>query len=266
VNGQLVRDVRTLLARRQPALVYLVALAFAGTAIDLLVSEAGNQVSSFSSFSRHEFDEDVTWRVIAALGHGSVLSWIAVILAIPSSAALSGWLTSCYLVALGDGRYSLRAPTRTIVQLSLLSLVVELLSISLTGIADHGQVTVVFAIAVASTPFTIFASYAIVFDEVDALEGVRRSLRMFRLRTRASVLATLAVLVVLQLAWAAFVRGFHDSTHVQPTYLVAWNLVSILIVFVTDIVLLTLYRGTRGLSGGGSGASAGGPSSATPSD
>jgi hypothetical protein len=47
VNGQLVRDVRTLLARRQPTLGYLVVLAFLGVGIDLLIAEAGDQLSSF---------------------------------------------------------------------------------------------------------------------------------------------------------------------------------------------------------------------------
>ena len=55
--GQMLRDVRTLLARRQPALVYLVALAVAGTAADVLVAAARDRLSSFSAFARVEFDD-----------------------------------------------------------------------------------------------------------------------------------------------------------------------------------------------------------------
>ncbi|MEO9174822.1 MAG: hypothetical protein ABI317_04845 [Gaiellales bacterium] len=266
MNGQLVRDVRTLLARRQPVLGYLVALAFASTALDLLTAEAADQLSSFSRFSRHEFDQDVLWRVVATLGHGSALAWIAVILAIPLSSALSGWLSACYLIALGDGRYSLRAPTSTIVQLTLLSLIIELISLGLAGLDDSGVAALAFVIAVASTPFTLYAAYAIVFDGVHVLEGVRRSLRMFQLRTRFSIIATLVVLFGVQLAGVAFLRGFHDSPHVQPSYLVAWNLVGILIVFASDAVLLTVYRATRGLSAGGSAETTAAPSSEEPSD
>jgi hypothetical protein len=211
VNGQLVRDVRTLLARRQPVLGYLIALAFASTGIDLLVAEAADQVSSFSRFSRHEFDQDVFWRAVATLGHGSALLWLAIILAIPASALLSGWLSACYLIALGDGRYSFRAPTRTIVQLALLSLIIELISIGLAGLDDNGVAVLAFVIAVASTPFTLYAAYAIAFDGVDVLEGVRRSVRMFQRRTRFSIIATLIVLFVVQLAGVAFLNGFHDS-------------------------------------------------------
>jgi hypothetical protein len=266
VNGQLVRDVRTLLARRQPVLGYLIVLAFASTGIDLLVAEAADQVSSFSRFSRHEFDQDVLWRAVATLGHGSALLWLAVIVTIPVGAALSGWLTACYLIALGDGRYSLRVPTRTIVQLGLFSLILELIGVGLAALDDNGVAPLAFVIAVASTPFTLYTAYAIVFDGVDLLEGVRRSLRMFQRRTRFSIIATLILLFAVQLVGVAFLQGFHDSTHVQPTYLVAWNLAGILIVFASDAVLLTVYRATRGLSAGGSAETTAVPSSEEPSD
>ncbi len=267
MNGQLVRDVRTLLARRQPALGYLVVLSFAGVGIDLLIAQAGDQLSSFSAFSRREFDEDVLWRGFAALGHTSAIAWIVVLLAVPVSAALSGWLRACYLIALGDGHYSWQAPRRAIVQLTLYSLLVELLGLGLSALADHGQDGASLLILLASTPITFFADYAIVFDDVPVIEGLRRSLRMFRVRPRESVLAMLVVLLVSVLVAAAFTRGFTDSSHVQPTYLGAWELVGALIVFVTDVVLITLYRGTRlGLTAGGSGGSPAGPSRGEPSD
>jgi hypothetical protein len=267
VNGQLVRDVRTLLAHRQPTLVYLVVLSFLGVGIDLLIAEAGSQLSSFSAFSRREFDQDVLWRGVAALGHAPAIAWVVVLLAVPVSAVLSGWLRACYLIALGDGRYSWKAPRQAIVQLTLYSLIVELLGLGLSGLADNGQEGVSLLILLASTPVTFFADYAIVFDGVSVVEGLRRSLRMFRVRPRESVLAMLIVLIVSILLAAAFTHGFTDSSHVQPTYLGAWELVGALLVFVTDVVLIALYRRTRlGLSADGSGGSPEAPSSGTPSD
>jgi hypothetical protein len=267
VNGQLVRDVRTLLARRQPTLGYLVVLAFLGVGIDLLIAEAGDQLSSFSAFSRREFDEDVLWRVIATLGHAPAIAWIVVLLSVPVSAVLSGWLRACYLIALGEGRYSWQAPRAAIVQLTLLSLLVELLGIGLSALTDHGQGGIAQLVFLVSTPITLFADYAIVYDGVSVVEGMRRSLRMFRVRPRESILATLVVLLVVVLVGAAFMRGFTDSSHVQPTYLGAWELVGALLQFAIDVVLITLYRATRlGLSGGGSGDSPAAPSPGESSD
>jgi hypothetical protein len=267
VNGQLVRDVRTLLARRQATLGYLVVLSFLGVGIDVLIAETSDQMSSFSAFSRREFDDDVMWRAVAALGHASPLAWIVVLLAVPVSAVLSGWLSACYLIALGDGRYSWKAPRGTIVQLTLYSLLVELLDVALSGLTDHGQSGIAQIVFLISMPVTLFAAYAIVFDGASAVEGMRRSLRMFRVRPRESILALIVVLLVVVLVTAAFMDGFTDSSHVQPTYLGAWELVGALLQFAIDVVLLTLYRETRlGLSAGGSGDSPGAPSPGGPSD
>jgi hypothetical protein len=267
VNGQLVRDVRTLLARRQPTLVYLIVLAFVGVGIDLLVAQAGDQLSSFSSFSRREFDEDVLWHGFASLDHASAIAWIVVLLAVPVSAVVAGWLRATYLIALAEGRYSLRAPRTSVLQLSLYSLAIELLGLGTAAATDHGQGALGLVALLVTTPFTFYTDYAIVLDEVSLVEGVRRSVRMFRLRTRVSVLAVIIVLFLSLLLEIAFANGFTDSTHVQPTYLVAWELVSALFVFVTDVVLVTLYRGTRlGFSAAGSAGSAEAPSSGEPSD
>jgi hypothetical protein len=266
VNGQMVRDVRTLLARRQPALVYLIALAVLGVATDLLVAAAAHQLPSFSRFSRHEFVDDVLWRGIATIGHASVLVWIAALFAIVASAALAGWLRACYLVALTDGRYALTAPTRTVLRLSGYWLILELYLLGLTAIALTSVGVIALVLQLLSTPVWLYAEYAIVFDDVPLQEGVRRSLRMFRVRARESILAVLVLFIVGELAYAAFTRGFTDSTHVEPGFLVAWELVGSLIVFVTDVVLVTLYRTTRGLSAAGSAGSAEAPSSGEPSD
>lgn len=252
MNGQSWRVVRSLLAHRQPATGYMVALAFLGAAIDLAVAAAGDQLSSFSRFSRREFDGDVVWRGFAELGHASALAWAVVLLAIPALAVLSGWLRACYLAALADGTYSLRAPRRTIVQLSLYSLLAELIGLGLAALADHDQASLALLLLLASTPITFFSDYAIALDGLSLIGGVRRSLRIFRLHLRVSIVAAIALLFVAELFALAFSRGFTDSTHVQPPYLASWLLVGVLLAFVTDVVLLTLYRATR-ISAGGSG-------------
>ena len=106
----MLRDVRTLLARRQAALVYLVALALAGTAADVLVAAARARLSSFSAFARVEFDGLVLWRAVGSLGHASAAVWLAVLVAVPVMALVTGWLRACYLIALGEGHYAIRAP------------------------------------------------------------------------------------------------------------------------------------------------------------
>ncbi len=74
---------------------------------------------------------------------------------------------------------------------------------------------------------------------------MRRSLRVFQLRLRVSILLALTLIMLSELAALAFKNGFTDSSHVQPSYLAAWLLVGVLLQFVTDVVLLTVYRGTR---------------------
>ena len=88
----MLRDVRTLLARRQPALVYLIALAVAGTAADVLVAAARDRLSSFSAFARVEFDGLVLWRAVGRSAMHRPAVWLAVLFAVPVMALVSGWL------------------------------------------------------------------------------------------------------------------------------------------------------------------------------
>jgi hypothetical protein len=261
----MLRDVRTLLARRQPALVYLIALAVAGAALDLLVAAARDRLSSFSAFARVEFDGLVLWRAVGSLGHASAGVWLAVLFTVPASALVSGWLRACYLIALGEGRYALRAPWLVVGRLTAYSLLVELIGLGLAGLFDNGQAVVGLVLLLATTPVTLYADYAIVFDDVGVADGIRRSLRVFQQRLRASIVVALALVLLSEFAALAFKNGFTDSTHVQPSYLAAWLLVGVLLQFVTDAVLLTLYRGTR-LSEASPAGSSAAPRSSEPSD
>jgi hypothetical protein len=250
--GQMWRDVRTLLVRRQPALGYLIALAAAGVGLDLAVAAVRDAFHSFSSFSRVEFDGVVLLRGVGSLGHSSASVWLVVLLALGGGALVTGWLRACYLIALADGRYSWLAPRKMIGRLTAYSLLFDVIGLGLIGLGDNGQVGPALVILLVATPITLYADYAIVVDDVGVAEGVRRSVRVFRSRISASLLATFVLLLFLpQLAAVAFKRGFTDATHVQPTYLVAWALVGVLLQFVGDVVLLTLYRSTS-LSGDGS--------------
>jgi len=229
------RDVRTLLARRQPALGYLVAIAAVGAALDLAAAALRHQFHSFSAFSRVEFDNVVLWRAIAS----------------PLVALVTGWLRACYLDALAEGRYSLRAPRRTILRLSVYFLAFQVIWTALFGLADNGQGGLALLIQLALTPFTLFSDFAIVLDDVGPVEGVRRSLRVCRARPRESIFVVVALLLLVAITLVAFTNGFTDASHVQPSYLVARLLVGVLIDFLSDVVLLTLYRATP-LSAGGS--------------
>jgi hypothetical protein len=245
------RDVRTLLARRQPALGYLVAIAAVGAALDLAAAALRHQFHSFSAFSRVEFDNVVLWRAIASLRHAPIAISALVLLLLPLVALVTGWLRACYLDALAEGRYSLRAPRRTIVRLSVYFLAFQVIWTALFGLADNGQDGLALLIQLALTPFTLFSDFAIVLDDVGPVEGVRRSLRVCRARPRESIFVVVALLLLVAITLVAFTNGFTDASHVQPSYLVAWLLVGVLIDFLSDVVLLTLYRATP-LSAGGS--------------
>ena len=81
-----------------------------------------------------------------------------------------------------------------------------------------------------------------------------------------SILMALALILLSEFAALAFENGFTDSTHVQPSYLGAWLLVGVLLQFVTDAVLLTLYRGTRIREPNSTAGSSEAPRSSEPSD
>jgi hypothetical protein len=264
--GPFWRAVWTLLARRQPALGYLIALSAVGTGLDLAVVTVRHAFRSFSAFSRVEFDGVALWRGIGSLGHSSASVWLVVALALTAGALVTGWLRACYLIALAGGRYSWLAPRRTIGRLTAYSLLFDLIGLGLIALGDNGQIGADLAILLLATPITLYADYAIVVDDVGVAEGVRRSVRVFRQRLSASLLATFVLLLFLpELAAVAFKNGFTDATHIQPTYLVAWALVGALLQFVGDVVLLTLYRATP-LSAGGSADPSAGPRRREPSD
>jgi hypothetical protein len=245
----MLRDVRTLLARRQPALGYLVAIAAFGAGLDLADAALRHQFHSFSHFSRVEFDNFVQWRAIASLRDAPIAVSVLVLLAVPLGALVSAWLRACYLVALSEGRYSLRVPRRTVGRLSAYFLTFQIIWIALFGLADNGQGGAALLIQLALAPMTLYADFAIVLDDVGPLEGIRRSLRVFRARPRESIVVVVVLLLLIALTLVAFANGFTDSSHVQPSYLVAWLLVGVLLDFLSDVVLLTLYRATP-LNGG----------------
>lgn len=243
--GPFWRALRTLLAHRQPALVYLIALAAIGGALDLAVAAARHRFGSFSSFSRAEFDGTIAWRAIGALGHSSALVWVAVPLTFFILAVATGWLRACYIVALADGRYAWRPPVETFSRLTRYSVGFGLIEVAFIGLADNDLGAYALLLLLATTPFTLYADYAIVLDGVGVVEGVRRSVQVVRRRLGASALAMVLLVFYLPLVVsAAFNSGFTDSTHVQPAYLVAWLLAGTLIQFLTDSVLITLFRRT----------------------
>jgi hypothetical protein len=242
--GPFWRSVRTLLAQRQPTLAYLIAIAVIGTGLDLAVAAARHRFHSFSAFSRVEFDNVVLWRAVASLGDASIPVSALVLLTLPLGALLASWLSTCYLVALSEGRYSLRAPRRTVVRLATYLLPNQLALLLLFGLNDNDLAPVALLAALMLVPFTLYTMYAIVLDDVGPIEGVRRSLRVCRARPRESILIVVALFLVSDLTGAAFLRGFKDATHVQPGYLGAWLLVGVLVDFLNDVLLLTLYRRT----------------------
>jgi hypothetical protein len=251
--GRILRDVRALLTHRQPALGYLVALSFGATALDVAVAASRHRLDTFSAFCRNEFDGVVVWRAIGALDESSALVWVAVSFAILASAALTGWLRPCFLIALGNGRYTLTPGRRTFVRFTVYSLLFEIVGLASIGLGDTGNEGIGQLILLVAVVATLYTDYAIALDDAGVVEGVRRSLRAFWKSLPISLLVTVLVLFVFALASVAFKRGFTDSTHVQPSYLVAWLLLAdVLLQFLIDVVLLTLYRAI-GFSAGGPG-------------
>jgi hypothetical protein len=240
----MLREMRTLLARRQPALGYLVAISALGAGLDLADAALRHQFHSFSHFSRVEFDNVVQWRAIASLRDAPIAVSVLVLLTVPLAALVTAWLRACYVVALAEGRYSLRAPRRMVGRLTVYFLVFQIIWVALFGLADNGQGGIALLIQLVLAPLTLYSDFAIVLDDVGPLEGIRRSLRVCRARPRESIVVVIVLLLLAALTLGAFANGFTDASHVQPSYLVAWLLVGVLLDYLSDVVLLTLYRAT----------------------
>jgi hypothetical protein len=262
------RAVRAILTGRQPALAYLVALAAAGLAIDLGLAELANQVPSFSAFARREFDNDTTWRVASTFGHASFGVRAGLVAAVLGASVLSGWLSTCYLIALGEGRYSLRADRRVVAWFATWWLVFTCFSLAVEALHDHDQDAVGVPLSLVSLPVLLFSQYAIVYGGRGLLGSFADSLRMFRVRPRSAIAALAGTFVLAELEYALFVHSFHDATHVQPGFLAAYALFDALLSFAIDAVLLTMYRdaGLGRSTAAGSAGRAEAPSSSTASD
>ena len=106
----------------------------------------------------------------------------------------------------------------------------QIIWIALFGLADNGQGAIALLVQLALTPFTLVLGLR---DRARrcrrAVEGVRRSLRVCRARPRETILVVLVLLLLVALTLVAFSNGFTDASHVQPSYLVAWLLVGVLL-------------------------------------
>ena len=191
--------------------------------------------------------------------------WLAVLSRYRSWRLVTGWLRACYLIALGEGHYALRAPWVIVSRLTVYSLAIELIGLVLAGLFDNGQGILGLIVLLATTPVTLYADYAIVFDDVGVADGVRRSLRVFQRgcacrsswRSRSSCSRS---------------SQRSRSRTASPTRRTCSRATSahgcssgVLLQFVTDAVLLTLYRGTR-ISEAVPAGSSEAPRSSEPSD
>jgi hypothetical protein len=157
-------------------------------------------------------------------------------------AVAAGWLRAAYLLALSGSRLTLRPPLRLVVLLTVYDLAFWLSGIGIGLLADVGAGAAALALALlalVNVPF-LYADYAIVVDGVGLLEAFTRSVRLVRAALGPSVLVFLAGLIASELAAAAFDNGFSSST-VQPTFLVAYLLVQVVIQYALDVALITIY-------------------------
>ena len=213
----------------------------------MLVAAARDRLSSFSAFARVEFDGLVLWRAVGSLGHASVgrmarrrLSRCRVM------ALVTGWLRACYLIALGEGHYSIRAPWVIVSRLTVYSLAIELIGLVLAGLFDNGQGMLGLIVLLATTPVTLYADYAIVFDDVGV--GGGRAAQPSRVPAAAARVDPRRARAHPALG----VRGARVQERLHRLDARAAELPrsrgcssGVLLQFVTDAVLLTLYRGTR---------------------
>lgn len=241
------RSIRRLLATKQHLVAYLAAMALVDAALLALVVWAGPGIDSFSDLSRREFNEAETLdHAFGALGSGSAAG-IALALAVylVAGSLIIGWLRVGFIRGLGGDGATLRPPVGVALRMGAYWLFFELATLAVDAMLAHSLVLPgLVALPLASAAF-LYADYAIALDDAGVWEAVVCSLRIVRATLRRSIFVWLIALFVAQIVAAAFAPGFDSSSHVQPTFLLAYLLAGVVQQFVLDTVLVTFYLDAR---------------------
>jgi hypothetical protein len=240
------RSIRRLLATKQHLVVYLAAMALVDAGLLALVIWAHPGISSFSDLSRREFDEAETLEhALGALGSGSTGLIAALAIYFVAGSLIIGWLRVAFIRGLGGDGATLRLPLAVTVRMGVYWLGFELATLGVDAMLAHSLVLPgLVALPIASAAF-LYADYAIALDDAGVWESVVCSLRIVRATLRRSLFVWLIALFVAQIVAAAFAPGFDSSSHVQPTFLLAYLLAGVVQQFVLDAVLVTFYRDAR---------------------
>ena len=193
-------------------------LAVAGAGLDLLVAAARDRLSSFSAFSRVEFDG----RRAVARGRrrsdtcaGARCGSLVLLTRCRSGASSTG--AGCARATCRARRGALlaaRAAQVIVGRLTVYSLAIELIGLALAGLADNGQGDRCgLIVLLATTPVTLYADYAIVLDDVGV--GGGRAAQPSRVPARGCACRSSSrsrSCCSPELAALAFKNGFTDST------------------------------------------------------
>jgi hypothetical protein len=241
------RSIRRLLATRQHLVVYLAAMALVDAGLLALVVWAGPGFSSFSDLSRREFNEAETLEhAFGTLGSDFTVSLAAALAAyLVAGSLIIGWLRVGFIRGLGGDGATLRPPLAVVLRMSVYWLGFELATLGVDAMLAHSLVLPgLVALPLASAAF-LYADYAIALDDAGVWAAMVCSLRIVRATLRRSVFVWLIALFVAQIVAAAFAPGFDSSSHVQPTFLLAYLLAGVVQQFLLDTVLVTFYLDAR---------------------
>jgi hypothetical protein len=227
---------------RQNLIAFPVAIALLQAVLVEPLAISLDHVSSFSAYARAVYhQDDLVGDAWHHVDDPRVSVWLGLAALVVGSALIQGWLRPGFLRGLlGEGA-TLRPPRALAVRLGLYSFATTGLIVVSTGLGERsGLVAAVVSIVV--TVIFLFGDYAIVVDDVGVMQGVRRSLHVLR----ATLWPTLPVLflgelLLFPLLILAFQGGFDDTQYVFAPYLLAYLLVSAVMQYTLDVVLITIY-------------------------
>jgi hypothetical protein len=246
--AEVVRRAWSRLIRKQWLIVYPFALSIAGTIAFFALYSAGDEPLNFSAFFNADFDRWLYVRDHFVTGFSWSQGLVAPILAGVVFCGLYALIQAAFFRAIAGPRYPLRPrkwhdASRLFVFYLLLYAVTW--AAPLPGPSDSIMAVLVLAVLWVIALMVTFADFVIVYESVGVLAGIRRSLRLVRLRL-GTVIAIYVVLSLVTLAInSLYALYFDEVTRVFPLLPVSRMLVESFVFLFANLVLVFLYEELR---------------------
>ena len=241
-SGSLWPAMRGLFRSRQHLIPFLVAISLVDALTIVAIAAAIGQLDSFSELARAIFhDLETTSDAVGEAGDGNAWAVVALAGGAVVAAVVAAWLRAGYLIGFGGGEATLRPPLRYVLRLAVLTLATAVLAMAWATMLENDLPVPAIAMFLVLAVATLYADYAIVFEDAPVVTGLVRSFEVVRATATRTLLVWFVLFLLGNVLYGVFRGGFEDGSSVQPTYLVAWILLGSLLQYLTDVGLVAVY-------------------------